>query len=256
MFDESASMARDAVEKNTAEAELDRAKRLIQKMAERTTDRGCTEEEALSAAEKIADLLRQFDLRLDEVIIREERCVQREVYAADQAMGTVISGIRDLCSLIAYIDNRATGVTTYVLFGMERDIELGVYLYEICHEAADEGWAEYIQSTGRQTTKQRESFRMGFADRLFQRFMELKEERDRFHREQRAKVEATGTDLVLVRDRIVEEEFAKTGIRLTRAGRGRRASDSHAYGQGHSAADAVNLNSPLGGGSGVAGHIR
>ncbi len=232
----------------TAQSELERAKRLINKMADRTTDRGFTEDEALDAASKISQLLEQFDLRLDEVIIRQEKCVQREVFAPDDAMSSVIVGIGKLCNLVVYNKTEAKPVC-YVMFGMERDIELAIFLYEICHEAADVGWAEHIGQGKGHTTKQRESFRMGFGGRLFQRFLELKAERDRHREELRRKAQSTGTDLVLMRDGIVEEEFAKTGVRLVSNNRRNTIRDYSAYHMGASHADNVNLNSPLGGGS-------
>lgn len=233
---------------NSADAELERAKRLIQKLVVRTETNGCTEEEALSAADKISELLNQFELRLDEVIIRQEKCVERRVFAPDEAMSSIIVGIGELCHLVTYHEGDSKPVT-YVFFGMERDIELAVFLYEICHEAADEGWAAHVNGGKGHQTKQKESYRMGFGSRLFQRFLELKEERDRHREELRRQAQSTGTDLVLVRDGIVEEEFAKTGVRLRSSNRRRSIRDYGAYRMGQDHANSVNLNSPIGGGS-------
>jgi hypothetical protein len=243
-----ATAPEDQITDRTASDELERAKRLINKLTVRTTDRGFTEDEAMDSAAKISQLLEAFDLRLDEVIIRQEKCVQRTVFAADDAMGTVITGIGQLCHLVVYHEEQRSGATTYVMFGMERDIELGVFLYEICHEAADEGWADHIGQGKGHTKKQRESYRMGFGSRLFNRFLELKGQRDRHREELRRKAESTGTDLVLVRDGIVDEEFAKTGVRLVSRRRNNTVHDRGAYNMGWDHADNVNLNSPIEGG--------
>ncbi|MBF0152366.1 MAG: DUF2786 domain-containing protein [Magnetococcales bacterium] len=47
--------------------DLDKVLVLIQKLREKTVDRGCTEEEALVAASKVAELLDRYGLSLSEV---------------------------------------------------------------------------------------------------------------------------------------------------------------------------------------------
>lgn len=226
-----------------ASDELERVKRLIRKLDARTTENGCTEAEAMESAEKIGQLLAQFELELTDVIISEEICVQREVFAADEAMGSVIVGIGRLCSLRVYHKTGSSPVT-YVLFGMSRDVELAVYLYELCVEAADMGWSEWIHSGRGHTVKQRESYRAGFGSRVSIRMSEMRDARDR-EREERLKTSGS-RDLVLVRDAVVDEEFAKTGVRLV-ARRASRVRDNTAYGHGYEHGGNVNLNSPLGG---------
>lgn len=222
--------------------ELERAKRLIRAMAERTTDRGCTEHEAMEAAEKVGALLKQFDLQLSDVFIAAEICKQVEVFCDDDTIYPVVGGIARLCSLRHY---HLVGATppTYILFGFERDIELALYLYEVLMEAMSTEWSAYTKDHGF-ARKKRDSFRLGFCSRVRDRLYRMRAERDREAAERA--VRSDSRDLVLVRDAKVDEEFAKTGVRLV-SGPGRKIHSGHAYGQGLEAGARAQINVPLNG---------
>lgn len=222
--------------------ELERAKRLIRKLAERTADRGCTEAEAMESAEKVGALLKQFDLTLDEVLIGQEICRKAELFADDDTAFGVISGIARLCSLRHYHVSGSTP-PTYVIFGFERDVELGLYLYEVIMEALQTEWGEHVRVHG-YARKARDSFRMGFGSRVHSRLVQMRRQRDD-EAAQRA-VASSSKDLVLVRDARVDEEFAKTGVRLV-AGRSRRVRDYSAYSRGDAAGQRVNIHTPVNG---------
>ena len=57
---------------------LDKLKARIQALRAKTTDNGCTEDEALSAAAKVAELLDRHDLSLTDIEIRDEHCERIE----------------------------------------------------------------------------------------------------------------------------------------------------------------------------------
>src|SRR3954462_10542171 len=57
---------------------FDRLKTRIQGLRAKTTDNGCTEAEALSAAAKVAELLDRYNLSLTDLEIREAACEWRE----------------------------------------------------------------------------------------------------------------------------------------------------------------------------------
>ncbi len=59
-------------------AELDKLKTRIQALRAKTIDNGCTEDEALSAATKVAELLDRYDLSLTDVEMRDAPCERRE----------------------------------------------------------------------------------------------------------------------------------------------------------------------------------
>ena len=65
-------------------AALDKLKVRIQALRAKTVDNGCTEDEALSAAAKVAELLDRYDLSLTDVELRAAPC-ERRVYETQEA---------------------------------------------------------------------------------------------------------------------------------------------------------------------------
>ena len=59
--------------------ELSRVKARIKALAEKTVSNGCTEAEAMAAAEMVGRLLERYALSMEEIDVREQRCVQVEV---------------------------------------------------------------------------------------------------------------------------------------------------------------------------------
>lgn len=222
-------------------AALERAKRIIRELQQKTEQNGCTEEEAMAAAAKMGQLLEDYNLNIDEIGLREDasKCKKNEVFAADQFAGTLVTGIKHFCGIIAYqVGGEGHGMK-YVLFGVPHDLEIALYLYEICAEAMEHDWAKYMEVHG-YSMKKRASFRMGFSSRVYERLMQMKADRD-------ARNASNCRDLVVLKDQLVKQEFAKTGIRLVKSSR-QVVADNHAYGHGHAAGGRVNLNNPLGGG--------
>lgn len=227
----------------------ERAKRIIAELRNKTEDNGCTEAEAMSAAEQIGELLEKYDIEIDEIGVREDadQCRKNEVFAADEFAGTIVTGIAKFCTLIVYqVKNDGHGCK-YVFFGTPHDLELGAYLYEVCAEAMEYDWATYMEDHG-YSMKKRASFRMGFSQRVYQRLQQMKAERD-------ARNASSCRSLVVLKDQLVRQEFDALGIHL-RKGSGRRvAADGHAFGRGQAAGDKVNLGNPLGG-PGGSGYLR
>ena len=231
-------------QEQTADAakRLERAKRIIRGLLDRTTERGFTEEEAMESAVKLGALLEQHNLELTDVMVRDvSDMVTREVYAADPAIATVITGIGRLCSLVVYRDTGSQAVITYKLFGHAPDVEFGLYLYEVCAEAAETGWVADMQVGGYSKAK-RDSFRMGFAGRVCDRLEAI---RDRQDAERRARMPTSNcTDLVVLKDQIVKAEWDKIGVKLTYK-TGPTIRNIAAYRRGQQQGSNVNLERPL-----------
>ena len=224
-------------------SELERAKALIRKLSERTSDRGCTEHEAMEASAKIGELLEQFDLELSEVFIAEEICTQVKFFSDDDTLFGALGGIARLCSLKHYVLTGSTP-TTYVMFGFQRDIELATYLWEVILEAQDVEWARYSKEHRTFQRKARDSFRRGFGNRVYRRLVELREHRDA---EALRRAGPSGErSLVLVRDAKVEEEFARTGVKLVSVGV-KPIRDRHAFREGYAAGNRVQIHTPING---------
>ena len=56
--------------------ELTRVKARIKALAEKTVSNGCSEAEAIAAAEMVGRLLERYALSMEEIDVREERSVQ------------------------------------------------------------------------------------------------------------------------------------------------------------------------------------
>lgn len=219
--------------------ELERVKRIVRSMLERTQDNGCSEAEALLAAEKVGQLMEQYELKLTDIMVRETKCVQREVYAADRHAQSIISGCGVLCTLKTYHKGGQT-VTTFILFGHPHDVELAIYLYEVCAEALDNDYAADQKIHGYSVAK-RNSFRQGFAERIYSRMSQLRDKRDA---ERRARMPTSGcTDLVVLKNQLVTQEFDALGVKLVYTEK--KVADERAFRRGLVAGDSVNLNSPL-----------
>lgn len=219
----------------------ERAKRIIRELQNKTQENGCTEAEAMAAAAQIGELLAKYDMEIDEIGVREDtaKCEKNTLFAADDAAGSIIVGLKHFCSLIAYTDS--TQHTRYVIFGTPHDLEIAKYMYEMLMEACDRGWSDFMETDG-YSMKKRLSFRAGFANRVYSRLIKLKDERDFANR-------STGTALIVLKNQLVTEEFRKqVGIKLVNYSRKGGAADPNAYYAGQDAGNRANLNAPITGG--------
>lgn len=233
------------------EGRLERAKRLIADLQKITPENGATEHEALNAAARLGELLSKYNLDLTDAIVREDaaKCVKNEVFAADDFAGAIIVGIKHFCGIITYKAYGGGHAGKYVLFGVPHDVEIGLYLYEICAEAMDHDWATFMEDYG-YSMKKRQSFRAGFSERIYSRLLQMKAERD-------AANASTCRDLIVLKDQLVTEEFQRqVGIKLVKLRGGNFAADPNAYRAGQSAGGRVNLNNPLGNPVGDGPRIR
>lgn len=70
--------------------ELTKIKFRIKALSEKTTEAGCSEAEALAALEKVGELLQQYNLTMDEIDIREQKCITVQ-YDTNSGKHTVAS---------------------------------------------------------------------------------------------------------------------------------------------------------------------
>jgi hypothetical protein len=212
----------------------------IRSLCGRTVDRGFTEAEALAAAEKVAALLAENDLTLDEVEIRASP-VGREAAEFEGELGEriwkVAAAIAELTGTRYWTG--ATGVVPVriTFFGLLHEAQIAGYLLDICAramrcEAATAGaaWALYRQPIRR---RRRAAFLDGMADALGRRILTMR------------KPQPAGRGLIVLREQIVDEEIARLGLRI-RDMRSRSSDDfDPAYGEGKAAADRVALDPGL-----------
>ena len=98
--------------------ELDRVKARIKALAEKTVSNGCTEAEAMAAAEMVGRLLERYALSMDEIEVREARCVQIMVPIGGQRRRPIdgcVPAIARLCDCKVWLACGGTDAITKTL---------------------------------------------------------------------------------------------------------------------------------------------
>ena len=242
--------------------ELSRVKGRIKALTEKTVANGCTEAEAMSAAEMVGRLLERYALSMDEIEVRTARCVQVEVTVEKLRRGPIdgcVPAIARFCDCKVWLarasrrdpddpdfDAPRPGIR-YIFFGFETDTSLAAYLFAVVNRAIVTEATTFRRANPRLlATKLRRaaaSFQHGLVARVAARLDSMHEEREASVRAQRA----TGTALILAKHRVDDEAFREQDVRLvSMSALGRRVIVS-AYREGWVAGERVNLNRPMAG---------
>lgn len=240
--------------------ELEKVKARIRALAAKTTDRGCSEAEAMAAAQKVGQLLEVYGLSMSEIELREEVCAQREIIMHGprlQAVGAIFLAIIRLTETKGWTAGRGN----FVLFGLEPDVLMGEYLLHLVAGAVDREEAEFRASEAYRRSRLQpqarlRSFRYGFAERVSQRLEEIARHRRETAAQARTSTggatgSTSGTALVVAKEKRVQEAFKDLGIRLVSRSTTRRVRDGNAFRHGQEAGGRVGLDRPVGAGAGT-----
>jgi hypothetical protein len=237
--------------------EVEKVKSKIRALMSKTSDRGCTEAEAMSAMAKVGELLQQYDLTVSEVDIRNTSCVER-VYATGNKVQpkwlSCIGGIGALTgSRVWHTKQWVNGNTEIVakFFGMPEDTDMAIYLCQVISQAFVGEYRDFqktekfrnLKACGYHGKRIITSFSHGMARTISNRLYELARTR-----KQEALKPSTGTSLVLIKEAKVEEEFQQLGLKLITRKTTRRITVEGGYSAGQTAGGNVNLNRPVGAG--------
>jgi len=197
-------------------AALDKLRVRIQALRAKTIDNGCTEDEALSAAAKVAELLDRHDLSLTDVELRAAPC-ERRVYETGRKkripLDDCIGAIAHFCDCRVWREKNAAGETSYVFFGLRSDIEVAHYLAELIDNSvrAELGRFKTSAEYGRFRHQQRHlanaSFALGMVASIANRLVAIKADRDSVN-------QSTGRGLVVLKTSVVDAEFDKLNLKL------------------------------------------
>lgn len=227
--------------------ELARVKARIRALTEKTVSNGCTEAEALAAAEMVGRLLERYSLTMREVDVRQTPCVEVAVMCAGRRRRPIdgcVTAIARFCDCRVWV-TRTDVALCYVFFGFETDAMLARYLYQVIEAAiATECTAFRARRPrlrGLELRRASDSFQHGMAARVAERL-------EAMHAERSASVAAQRTDgtaLVLVKHGVVEAAFQQTGMCLTDSRSLVGPVVGSAFRHGQEAGERVNLNRPL-----------
>lgn len=197
--------------------ELTRVIERIRALRAKTTDQGCTEQEALAAAAKVAEMLERYGLSLSEVEIRKQACEGFGVDTGRRKQGPsdrCVPSIAEFCDCRAWSETSATGTLRFVFFGLPADVEAAHYLYDLVNLAfegetlAFKSGAIHATMLGAEKRHSVTSFQIGLANGILTKLAALKAERVA------AMFKSSGRDLVPVKAAVVDEEFDKLGLSL------------------------------------------
>jgi hypothetical protein len=197
---------------------LERLVQRIQALRAKTVAQGCTEQEALAAAEKVAELLDRHGLSLNELEFRAQPCEGIGIQTNRRKTGPI-----DACipAIAAFFDcrvwaERADGAPLrYIFFGLRGDVTAAQYLYEMVERAfetetdAFRASDIYFEMAGERRSANN-SFQTGLAQGISDKLHAMRVARDAVMRS------ASGRDLVPVKAAMVNEEMEKLGLSLSR----------------------------------------
>jgi hypothetical protein len=222
-----------------AAAELDRIIQRIQALRAKTVDHGCTEEEAMAATAKVAELLDRYDLTLDEISVRKAACEAVGVDTGRRRRAPVDScnqPLADFCDCRVWSEQTESGVLRYFFFGLKADVEAARLLYDLIDAAFETETAVFrdaeiyqaLRGGDRRTALN--SFHIGLANGISAKLRRLKNAR------RTPTPKTTGFDLVAAKHFVVDEEIEKLGLNFTtRTGSSRRMVHGAAYEAGRAA---------------------
>jgi len=222
-----------------ADGDLDKLVARIQALRAKTVEQGCTEQEAMAAAEKVAELLDRYGLSLSELDLRKQACEGIGVETGrkrrgpiDDCMGTIALFFD--CRVWSETDT--DGMLRYVFFGMPADVQAAVYLHDLVgvafatETATFQAGPLYARTPSGDRRNATTSFQAGLARGINQKLRTLREERDRA-----VTPNGTGRALVPVKESIIDQELARLGLTLRKRTGGRRYIQKEAYSAGQQA---------------------
>ncbi|PPQ18915.1 hypothetical protein CV770_13270 [Bradyrhizobium sp. AC87j1] len=228
---------------------LDKLKLRIRALRAKTIANGCTEDEALSAAAKVAELLDRHDLSLSDVELRASPCERRvyETYRKKRIpLDDCIGAIAHFCDCRVWREKNATGENIYVFFGLGADVEVAHYLAELIDGAvrAELGRfktsVDYARFRHQQRHLANASFALGMVGSIADRLVAIKAGRDQVN-------EGTGRGLVVLKTSVVDAEFDKLDLNLRNQRSSGRMVSMTAYEAGGAAGASLAINPGLGG---------
>jgi hypothetical protein len=219
------------------DAELMRVLQRIQALRAKTVDQGCTEQEALASAKKVAELLDRYGLSLSEVEMRDQACQGFGIDTGRKRRAPIdecMPVIGMFCDCKVWGETGKDGGLRFVFFGLPADVEAAHYLHDLIVSTFGTETALFKRAEaakggdGRRVSTH--SFQIGLAHGVCEKLSRLKAERDAANRR------ATGRDLVPLKTSVIDDELEKLGLSFrARSQNRKRKVVSDAYHAGRAA---------------------
>lgn len=218
----------------------------IQALLAKTIDNGCTEAEAMAAAEKAAQLMAKHRLTHDDIELKAEKIEQVREETKRKRPHPATSCCPAICVY--------TGVMAWkekadpIFFGLANDVMFARYLFRLCVSAIDSGLKEFKKTAAyKEDTSKHDatkSFAYGMAKSMATTLRAMAAA------EHPTLKTSSGTALVPMRNALVNDAFRKLGLRLKSAGK-INLNANGAYEAGQAAGARVQFSRPINDGGGV-----
>jgi len=138
-------------------------KTVIQGLLLKTEAAGCSEAEAIQAAERVGKLLTEYSMTMSDVEIGQSTCVAEEISTGNRTKNShpiswCMVSIADYCDVESWVRTQPTIITAkngtrsvkprvfQVFFGLPQDVEIARYIYDIICRAQDTEVEKFKQS--------------------------------------------------------------------------------------------------------------
>lgn len=187
----------------------------IRALMNKTVENGCSEAEAMTAAQKVSDMMEEHDIACSDLNFRDETCKEDKFSLSrgtKHAVHYCYQAVAAYTGTKGYYSCTRDFGSHYYFFGLPVDVEIAQYLMKLIHNCMEKSIREFKESGGyekyRHGKTARDSFLKGMACTISMRLQIMTAER-------RANMQkSTGRDLVVVKDQLVTEEFNKANIRV------------------------------------------
>jgi hypothetical protein len=225
---------------------VDKVKALLAK----TTESGCTEEEALAALAMARAWIDTHEISNDELqLSREEKAILHDESEADardthNIKGQLSRAVGRYCNVRVY---RTSGKAGLTFVGFKSDIEFATWLLDhladFVHQALFEFLLDCLAPEGKERKQEIRGFVLGCCARISARLIEMCDQST-------AERTTNHKALVVIKDQAIKEFMEAAGICLRTSGsRAGFSDDARAAGQ--SAGDRANFGKPVSGAGAV-----
>lgn len=233
------------------QTEMKKVKDRIAALAAKTTDNGCSESEAMTAIAMVGKLLTQYNLTMNEVLMRDETYLTKTLNTGRiqrHPIDSCVMVIAEFCQTrvwTALRNEKGKKTRFYYFFGTESDVDMSIYLTEMIKGSLNQELNAFKNSpayraSGKHGKTVSYSFSKGMTSRINSRLRELTAAN-----KEDIKL-STGTSLIVLKGQLLKENFEKLGMRLRAGGSSARIRDNGAYAKGQEAGARVNLSRPVG----------
>lgn len=223
----------------------------IKALLSKTTENGCTEAEAMSAAVKARELMDTYNIELGAVGMEAEGTAKAQ--SPDTSYKTLGIKWRVAMSIAAFCDVKVwRGGKKLTFFGLQSDADFATWLAESLDGFIQRAAINYMTNINPRDLnpsfkmprwEAEKAFVMGAIKRISQRLDELTAARGH------VAAPGSGTSLVVVKGALVERAFRALDMKLRSGGSSYTQSrDGGSYAAGQAAGDRASFGRPVNGG--------